>query len=101
MRERGEADVGLHIENFLAAGDEDRRGGEEKRADRDGGREGGREGREGRSRGKIRVSETANTNHNQMGKWGGGATVERNRLGRRRGKLSQKRRKTGGVGEEE
>lgn len=42
MRERGEADVGLHIENFLAAGDEDRRGGEGKRADRDGEREGGR-----------------------------------------------------------
>lgn len=54
----------------------------------------------GRTRGKIRVSETANTNHNQMGKWGG-ATVERNRLERRRGKLSQKRMKTGGVGEEE
>lgn len=35
-------------------------------------------GREGRTRGKIRVSETANTNQNQMGKSEGGATVERN-----------------------
>lgn len=45
-----EADVGLHIETFLAAGDEDK-GGTEKRADRD-------SGGVGSTKGKIR-GETA------------------------------------------
>lgn len=55
VKERREADVGLHIETFLAAGDEDRRGGK-NRADRD-------RGREGRTKGKIRRNETARLEH--------------------------------------
>ena len=37
MRERREADVGLHIETFLAAGDEDKGGGRKGQTEIEGG----------------------------------------------------------------